>query len=71
MNLEEIKAAVRSGKTVHWSNPGYVVTWNTFPNGKEQWLIKCTFNGSCIGLTHADGITMNGKPEDFFIAGTR
>lgn len=63
MTLEEIKAAVNTGKTVCWSNYGYVVVHDQV----GQWLIKFTPNNHCISLTHQDGVTMNGKPEDFFI----
>jgi hypothetical protein len=24
-------------------------------------------NGHCIGLTHRDGVTMNGEPDEFFV----
>lgn len=64
MTLAEIKAAVEAGKTVHWSNTGYVVTKDRL----GQFLITFSSNGSTIGLTWADGVTMNGKPEEFFIA---
>lgn len=67
MNLEQIKTAVRSGQTVHVGNTAYCVNLHTFPNGEEQWLIRCVQNDYCIGLTWADGVTMNGKPEDFFV----
>ena len=63
MTLEEIKAAVLAGKTVHWANRGYVVTCDKL----GQWFIKCTSNNHHIGLTWTDGVTMNGKPEEFFI----
>ena len=62
MNLEEIKEAVRAGKKVHWSNELYEVI-----EGKYEFLINCVQNDYCIGLTHRDGITMNGRPEQFFI----
>jgi hypothetical protein len=66
MELEEIKKAVRLGQKVHWSNDGYrVKTWNS--NGKESFDIVCKHNGHAIGLTWLDGITMNGKPEEFYI----
>lgn len=64
MKLEEIKAAVLAGKTVHWSNPGYCVIRDKI----GSWLIVCAHNHHCIGLTHADEVTLNGKEEDFFIA---
>ena len=63
MKLEEIKASVESGETVHWANTAYrVIKAN---NG--GWLVICDTNGYCIGLTHLDGVTMNGEEEDFFI----
>lgn len=62
MTLNEIKAAVLAGKRVCWSNEAYEVVHT---NG--QWLIVCTHNDNAIGLTWMDGVTMNGKPEHFFI----
>lgn len=66
MTLEEIKAAVLAGKTVHWANEGYKVLHH-----KGQWDIVCTWNGHAIGLTWRDGVTVNGKPEEFYVAGSR
>lgn len=63
MTLEEIKSAVEAGKTVFWSNRAYRVLKDSL----GQWLIVCDHNGYCIGLTWRDGVTMNGKPEDFFV----
>lgn len=62
MTLNEIKAAVEAGKTVHWKTPAYTVIHDS----AGQWLIH--HPESCIGLTWQDGITMNGEPGDFFIA---
>ena len=64
MTLEEIKAAVRAGKTVHWSSEGYQVLYN---DKADQWIICCTKNDNCIGLTWTDGTTLNGYGEEFFI----
>ena len=61
MNLLEIKDAVLSGKKVYWNNPAYDVVYD----GK-QWLIKHA-GGYSIGLTWNDGMTLNGKQEDFKI----
>jgi hypothetical protein len=61
LTLDEIKAAVDAGKTVHWKNVGYKVI-----KGKYEYLIVY-YDKDAIGLTHQDGVTMNGKPEDFFI----
>lgn len=63
-SLEEIKAAVDAGSTVHWKSSLYRVV----NNGKGDYFIQCTTNGHCIGLTWADGTTLNGKPEEFYVA---
>lgn len=72
MTLNEIKTAVRDGKKAYWSTSTYEVInpikSPTFDENEEQWLIRCKANGSCIGLTHRDNITMNGKESEFFIA---
>lgn len=67
MNLEQIKAAVRSGNFVYWSNRAYQVKVFILPNGEESWVIHCNLNNYQIGLTWLDGVTMNGKESDFFI----
>ena len=64
MTLTEIKSAVMAGKTVNWKQRNYVVLKDSI----DQWLIKCTDNDSCIGLTHRDGLTMNGEGKDFYIS---
>ena len=64
MTLTEIKSAVMAGKTVNWKQRNYVVLKDSI----DQWLIKCTDNDSCIGLTHRDGLTMNGEEADFYIS---
>lgn len=64
MNLQEIKQAIAEGKTVHWENQLYEVVLDKI----GQYLIFCKLNGHCIGLTWADGVTMNGKEEQFYIA---
>jgi hypothetical protein len=72
MTLNEIKTAVRDGKQVHWATSTYEVInpikSPTFDENVEQWLIRCKANDHCIGLTHRDNITMNGKESEFFIA---
>jgi hypothetical protein len=62
MTLQEIKTAIQEGKNVFWSSESYQVIKDT----KNQYLIKHT-GGHCIGLTWEDGVTLNGKPEQFFI----
>jgi len=63
MSLDAIKRAVADGKKVHWKTRAYVV----IEDRPGHWMVKCTLNNSCIGLTWRDGVTMNGKPEDFFV----
>jgi hypothetical protein len=64
MTLEEIKAAVEAGKTVYHQTDDYQV----IKDGLGQWFITY-LHGSryTIGLTWRDGVTMNGKPEEFYI----
>ena len=51
MTLDEIKAAVDAGQTVHRANTGYIVHKDRF----GQYLITYVPNGSCIGLTTGAG----------------
>ena len=62
MTLQEIKDAVNSGEKVYWKNLNYEV----IKDSKDQWLIKCHSNNSCIGLFWTDEITLNGKESEFF-----
>jgi len=62
MTLEQIKQAIEDGKKVYWSNPAYEVIKDKI----GQYLIHCTLNNHYIGLTWRDGVTLNGKEEDFF-----
>jgi len=66
MTLEDIKAAVDAGQTVHWANTGYVVHKDRL----GQYLITYLLNGSCIGLTDRSGHRLNGKEAEFFLAGS-
>ena len=69
MKLNEIKAAVLAGKTVHWKNGAYRVIFDpTRGSVVAGFLIECVVNGDCIGLTWTNGVTMNGEEADFFIA---
>lgn len=63
MTLQEIKQAVQQGKTVHWANEGYRVLRDKF----NQWFIVF-HTGNAIGLTWQDGVTLNGKEHEFYIA---
>ena len=64
MTLNDIKAAVDAGQTVHWANTGYVVHKDRL----GQYLITYVPNGSCIGLTDRGGHRLNGKETEFFVA---
>lgn len=62
MNLQEIKQAIAEGKKVYWSGLSYEVV----KDDRDEYLIKSTVNGSYIGLTWMDGVTLNGKEHEFF-----
>lgn len=64
MNIAEIKEAVDEGKIVHWANEGYRVHKDSI----GQYLVTFDRNGSTIGLTDRTGTTLNGQPDEFFIA---
>lgn len=63
MTLDEIKQAITEGKKVKHQSDAYDVI-----KDGDRYLIECNLNGWCMGLTHVDGITVNGKPEDFYIS---
>jgi hypothetical protein len=63
MNLQEIKNAVESGKTVHWASDNYKVIKDSI----GQWLIWSQCNNNYCGLTWRDNVTVNGEPEQFYI----
>lgn len=62
MTLDQIKAAVDAGKPVAWQNPGYRVIKDRI----GQYLIVNEWNDYAIGLTWRDGVTLNGRPDEFF-----
>lgn len=62
MNLQEIKKAVKEGKTVHWKNENYKVIFDEVTG----LMIKSISNENYIGLTHANGKTLNGEEADFY-----
>ena len=63
MDLQTIKAAVLNGQTVCWANTAYVVKYHE----RGGFNIVYTPTGHCIGLTHQDGVTLNGKESEFFM----
>ena len=70
MTLQQIKDAVEAGKTVHWANTAYTILKDNLRDGTHQWLIAYNHGqrtAHYIGLTWQDGVTMNGRPEQFFI----
>jgi hypothetical protein len=64
MTLAEILRALDEGLPVHWQNPGYVVEGAA---GGGPYVIRSLSTGHCICLTWADGTTLNGKEDEFFI----
>lgn len=70
MQLEEIKRAVDAGRVVHWANDGYRVIKDSL----GRYLIGYgmgTMGVNYIGLTHHDGRTLNGRHEEFYVAGSK
>ena len=63
MKLQEIKDAVRAGMKVHWLNDGYEVIEDEL----GQWFTSFESGRSYIGLTHQDGVTLNGEESEFYI----
>jgi len=64
MTLDEIKAAIDAGKTVHWANEGYVV----HKDDLGEYLITFRPNGSTVGLTDRAGTKLNEDSRLFFVA---
>jgi hypothetical protein len=63
MTLDQIKEAIAQGKRVCWASEAYDV----IRTKSGEYLIVCSLNNNAIGLTWTDDVTVNGKPEDFFI----
>ena len=64
MTLAEIHRALDEGLPVHWQSPSYGVERSA---GCGTCVIRSLSTGHCICLTWADGITLNGKEDEFFI----
>ena len=62
MSLDDIQTAIYNGYTVYWKNRGYEVV----KDKTGQYLIKCTANSYCVGLTRTDG-TLVEDPKHFFL----
>ncbi len=62
MTLAEIKEAVNKNIEVYYKSSNYVIT----RSGDEYYIMSLGGDEHTIGLTWMDGITMNGKEEDFF-----
>jgi hypothetical protein len=63
MTLSEIQSAVLAGQKVHWKTKAYEIVHDQI----GQWLVVCRSTGGCWGLVWTDGVTVNGKPWDFFV----
>lgn len=62
MNLQQIKQAISSGKSVKWANDLY----NVIEKNGEYYIV-CSANDNTISLTWKDKKTLNGKEKDFYI----
>ncbi len=65
MSLQEIKQAIKQGKTVYWSNIGYIVK----KVNEDYYIVHHT--GDTVGLTGQKGTEyenqLNGEENDFHI----
>lgn len=64
MTLHQIKGAIALGLSVKWANDGYDV----IKDSRGQYLIIFRPNGHCFGLTHTNGVTLNGAESQFYVA---
>ena len=64
MKASEIRRALDEGLRVFWADRSYEVIKGKLSG---DYFIRSAVTGHCIGLTHYDGITLNGKESDFFI----
>lgn len=67
-SLDELKAAVKAGNSVHWDSDDYLVI-----NRGNAWLIRQAGpNPREIGLTWSDGVTLNNHAtlDQFYISNT-
>lgn len=64
MKAADIRRALDEGLRVYWVDHSYEVIRGK-PSG--DYFIRSVGTGHCIGLTHSDGITLNGKESEFFI----
>lgn len=60
----EITRAVDEGLRVHWQCPSYEVIRGSKQSG---YFIRSVVTGHCIRLLRSDGVTLNGKAEDFYV----
>lgn len=65
MTLAEIKRALAEGLRVYWQTPSYEVVCGA--DGAD-YHIYCHSTGHSIKLTWADGLTLNGKEEEFYVS---
>jgi hypothetical protein len=67
MTKEEVIQALESGKNVYWSNLGYQVMRYQYDDGTPQYLVKCLFNNTFVGLFNRQG-ELADNPEKYFVA---
>lgn len=69
MTLEEIKAAVDAGKTVHWVNSQYTVIKDENGRYRIGWKMG-TPHESYVNLVKSNG-KLNGGKHEFHIGGAK
>lgn len=65
MLAAEILRAVDEGLKVYWQDPSYEVVRGA---GRSGYYIRSRATGHCIRLMQADGSTLNGCEDDFYIS---
>jgi len=70
MNLNQIQSAVHAGFKVHWINERYTVGVDKH----GEWYVVWDEGGrqeNYVGLVHSVTGELIGKPEAFYVAGSR
>ena len=62
MSIEEIKTALKSGKTVYWQSPNYFLSYRVTA---DELFIICRTN------SHMVGVGRGHKASDFYIGGAK
>ena len=68
--LQDVTRHAADGLIVCWKQDHYRVTNRELvirTGNPKHWLVQCMHNGHAIGLYHANGVTSDHDPADFYI----